>query len=45
MDDLHIGALDSTQETDLYTICNKFEKLLPILKNICDIICDGLGTQ
>lgn len=32
MDDLHIGALDSTQETDLYTICNKFEKLLPILK-------------
>jgi len=33
MDDLHIGALDITQQEDLYTICEKFEKLLPTLEN------------
>ena len=32
VDDLHIGATDSSQEDDLYTICEKFEKLLPVLK-------------
>ena len=32
MDDLHIGALDVSQEDDWYTICNTFEKLLPVLK-------------
>lgn len=31
-DDLHIGALDITQQDDLYTICEKFEKLIPVLK-------------
>lgn len=32
MDDLHIGALDTTQANDFFDIYNKFEKLVPLLK-------------
>jgi len=32
LDDLHVGALDPTQEDDWYAIYDSFKKLLPVLK-------------